>query len=96
MGDVRNGRLVHVHESADVTSPVGKLTLMLDDVMDALMPGGTLHGDELRQEERFTRIRIQGRAQGLAAALSVITCYSEDEVRQQMKVRWQQRQEQGR
>lgn len=87
--DVRNGLLVHVTTGDD---PMSRLVLLLDDEMDLLMPGGDLYGDASALLER---VRAQGRAKGLAMALWVISCYSEEQVRQQAKIRWQRRQEQG-
>lgn len=70
--DIANGTIRH--SAPTDPSPIGRLTRLLDGVTDDLLAGKG--GDLLR-----------GEARGLATALSILTCYDEDEVRAQVMLR---------
>lgn len=83
--DVSNGLIFHVGD-VDQHSPTAQLTRLLDETTDALMDGSAKAAGEFDYQ--------RGRAVGLAEALSRITCYSVDQVRRQIMLRWEERKDQ--
>lgn len=83
--DVRNGLLVHVSEVDE--SPTARLVRRLDELYDDLMEDKKTGVDH---DEHHVKV---GEARGLTYALQVLTCYNQPEIMQQLKIRWQNRQE---
>lgn len=83
--DMEEG-LIRRNSPIDV-SPIGRLTRLLDGVTDDLMAADWTNGNASKGA------LLRGEARGLATALSILTCYSEEEVREQVMLRWQDRQD---
>lgn len=81
--DIANGLIRNV--SATDVSPIARLTRLLDGITDDLMAADWKNGDAAAAQVQ------RGEARGLAAALSIITCYSDEEVREQIMLRYDDR-----
>lgn len=71
--------------SPNDVSPIGRLTRLLDGLTDDLMAADWKNGDAAAAQV------MRGEARGLATALSMLTCYTDDEVREQVMLRWHDR-----
>lgn len=80
--DVSNGLIVHARHGD--TSPTARLVTELDDMTDALLD------NDLEDNEKKVLV---GYCRGIVFALTILTCYDEDAVRKQNRIRRQNREE---